>query len=231
MRHLRVLPVCLLAFLATGAVSAQPAPPPQRSEWLGGVGFLIGFPQGEFADATETGFGFAGHAVFTPKGGPLGLRLQMGLLIYGSRTFHTPVPGSGGLVTTDLTTDNWLLNAGAGPQLMLRSGPVRPYAYGLAGVGYFATDTTLGQAYGGGTFNSTNYDDTTFAWSAGGGVLIAVSPTVQIDLGVHYVANGTVRYLAEGDLRPSPTGQPPVIVPRQTEANVVAVTIGVSFGR
>jgi opacity protein-like surface antigen len=229
MKHPRVLLACSLVLLVTSAASAQPAPP-QRSEWLGGGGLLIGFPQGAFADATDTGFGMAGHAVFAPKGGPFGIRLQMGLLIYGSRTAHIPVPGTGGLITSDLTTDNWLLNAGAGPQLMVRSGPVRPYAYGLAGVGYFATDTTLGQASST-SFNTTNYDDTTFAWSAGGGVLIPVSPTVQIDVGVHYVANGTVRYLAEGDLRPSPTGLPPVIVPRRTEANVVALTIGVSFGR
>ena len=135
----------------------------------------------------------------------------------------TPVPGTGGLITEDLTIENWLLNAGVGPQVMARSGPVRPYAYALAGLGYFATDTTLGNDYYPASIGSTNYDDTTFAWCAGAGLLVSVSRSFAIDLGVQYVGNGTVRYLAEGDLLPSPGGAPPVIVPRKTEANLVFV--------
>ena len=64
----------------------------------------------------------------------------------------------------------------------------------------------------------------------GGGLLIPVSGSLAIDVGVQYVGNGTVRYLAEGDLLPSPGGDPPVIVPRQTEANLLTMTVGVSFG-
>jgi hypothetical protein len=49
-------------------------------------------------------------------------------------------------------------------------------------------------------------------------------------VGVQYVGNGTVRYLAEGDLQPSTSGAPPVVVPRSTPANLVTITIGLSFG-
>jgi opacity protein-like surface antigen len=227
---------CRILFLATAAAfmssvaSAQPVAG-QASEWLGGGGLLIGIPLGEFADATDEGFGVVGHAVFAPRGGPFGVRLQVGGLVYGSRKFSTPVPGTGGLITEDLTTDNWLLNAGIGPQVMLRSGNVRPYAYALAGVGYFATDTSLGGGYDYGSTSTTNYDDTTFAWSAGVGLLFPVSRSVAIDVGVQYVGNGTVRYLVEGDLRPSPGNAPPEFVPRMTEANLLTLTIGVTFGR
>jgi opacity protein-like surface antigen len=229
MKHPRVLLLVAPVLLAAGTVSAE-TDPGRKSEWLGGVGLLVGFPLGDFADATDTGFGMSGHGVFTPNGEPFGIRLQLEGLIYGSRSTEVVVPGSGGLVTTDLTTDNWLFNVGVGPQIQARSGPVRPYAYALAGVGYFSTDTSLGDDSGYGGYTSTNYDDTTFAWSAGGGLLIPVSNTVLIDVGVHYVGNGTVSYLAEGDLRPSMGDRPPVIIPRQSEANVLALTIGVSFG-
>jgi hypothetical protein len=225
----RVLLLALPVLLAAGTVSAETGPE-QKSEWLGGAGFLVGFPLGDFADATDTGFGMTGHGVFTPNGGAFGVRLQFDALIYGSRSTPVPVPGSGGLITTDLTTDNWLFHFGAGPQIQARSGPVRPYAYALAGVGYFSTGTSLDQNYYG-SLSSTNYDDATFAWSAGAGLLIPVASAVLIDVGVHYVGNGTVSYLAEGDLRPSISGAPPVIVPRQSEANVLALTVGVSFGR
>jgi len=224
MSHRRLFPIVLVA-LSAAAAHAQ-----ERSTWLGGGAGVVAFPQGDFSRAFDTGWGFSGHGVFTPKGGAFGLRMQGTVVIYGSRTYKVTIPGTGGLITEDLTTDNWLLNAGVGPQLMLRSGPVRPYVYGLAGVGYFATDTTLGQsAYNG--FGSTNYDDTTFAWSAGAGLLVSVTQSFSIDVGVHYVGNGTVRYLAEGDLRPSPTGLPPLVVPRRTEANLIQVTLGLTFGR
>ncbi len=141
------------------------------------------------------------------------------------------MPGTGGLITEDLSIDNWLLNVGIGPQVMARSGPVRPYAYALAGFGYFATETSFGYGYDYyGDSSTTNYDDWTFAWSAGAGLLVPVSRSLAIDLGVQYVGNGTVRYLAEGDLLPSPGGAPPVVVPRQTAANLLTITVGVSFG-
>jgi opacity protein-like surface antigen len=230
MKRPRVLCFGAAAALFASIATAQPGPR-RPSEWLGGGGLLIGIPLGDFADATNEGFGVVGHAVFTPRGGPFGVRLQMGGLVYGSRKFTTPVPGTGGLITEDLTTDNWLLNAGIGPQVMLRSGNVRPYAYALAGVGYFATDTSLGGGYHDDYASTTNYDDTTFAWSAGVGLLFPVSRDVAIDVGVQYVGNGTVRYLVEGDLRPSPGNAPPEFVPRTTEANLLTLTIGVAFGR
>jgi opacity protein-like surface antigen len=227
-KPLRVLLAFLVAVLSASASLAQ-APPPRPSEWLAGGGFLLGIPLGEFADATDTSYGLVGHVVFTPGGGSFGVRLQAGGLVYGSRSVETTVPGTGGLVTEDLTVDNSLVNAGLGPQVMARSGPVRPYAYALAGLGYFTTSTTLGGYHP--TYGTTNYDDTTFAWAAGAGLLVPVSRSVSLDLSVQYVANGTVRYLAEGDLAPTPGGNPPAVVPRKTDANLVTVTLGVVFGQ
>ena len=229
------LPRVLFLLAAVGGVAteafAQPAPQRASSEWLGGGGLLIGVPLGDFADATDEGFGVVGNVVFSPGGGPFGIRFQTGGVIYGSRDIPTTVPGTGGLITEDLSIDNWLLNVGLGPQVMARSGPVRPYAYALAGFGYFATETSLGNGYDYyGDYSTTNYDDWTFAWSAGAGLLLPVSRSLAIDVGVQYVGNGTVRYLAEGDLLPSPGGAPPVVVPRQTQANLLTITVAVSFG-
>jgi opacity protein-like surface antigen len=227
-----LLLLLLVPFVAAAAAaSAQPVPSHGPAAWLGGGGLLVGVPLGDFGDAADEGFGVVGHIVFTPGGGPLGLRLQTGGLVYGSRTIRASVPGTGGLVTQDLTTDNWLLNAGVGPQVMARSGKVRPYAYALAGVGYFATDTSLHDGYDDyGSYGTTNYDDTPFAWSAGAGLLFPLSRSLALDVSVQYVGNGTVRYLAEGDLEPSSGGAPAVAVPRRTEANLITLTVGVSFG-
>ena len=231
-RH--VVPLGVTVLVAATAAQAQPSSG-SRSHWLGGGGVITSIPLGEFDDATDVGVGVSGNLAFTPGGGSLGLRLQVGGVLYGSRNVGAPMPGTGGLITQDLSVDNWLLNAGIGPQLVARSGAVRPYAYALAGLGYFATESVL---QSGDTYyyddvyrSTTNFDDTTFAWSAGAGLLIPVSGDMALDIGVQYVANGTVRYLAEGDLLPSPTGAPPRIVPRETEANLIQVTVGLTFGR
>jgi opacity protein-like surface antigen len=228
---LRILSFSALAVLTASAALAQ-APPRRPSEWFGGGGLLVGVPLGDFADATDEGLGLVGNVVFTPGRGPFGIRLQTGALVYGSRKIHPPVPGTGGLVTQEVTTDNWLLNAGLGVQLTARSGSVRPYAYALAGLGYFATDTSLGDGYDDHYWDNTttNYDDTTFAWSAGAGLLFPLSRSLALDVGVQYVGNGTVSYLAEGDLQPSASGAPPVVVPRRTAANLVTITVGLSLG-
>lgn len=229
MRARRLALLLAGTLLAASTGTAQPVPD-RPSGWLGGGGLLVGIPVGDFADATDEGVGVVGHVVFTPGGGPFGVRLQVGGLVYGSREVGVPVPGTGGLVVDTLSTDNWLMNAGIGPQVVARSGAVRPYAYALAGVGYFATESSFGDSrYW--SSSTTNFDDTTFAWAAGAGLLFRLSREVALDVGVQYVGNGEVRYLAEGDLVPSPDGAPPVIVPRRTEANLVTITVGLSFGR
>jgi hypothetical protein len=212
------------------------------SQWIGGGGLVVSVPVGDFADATDEGVGISSQAVFTPGGGIFGIRFQVGGVLYGSRNVGAPVPGTGGLIRQDLSVENWLVTAGVGPQIVARSGRVRPYAYALAGLGYFATSSVLhtDPADHGNDWNdhwnddyrsTTNFDDTTFAWSVGAGLMIPVSKSTALDFGVQYVANGTVRYLAEGDLEPSRTGALPIIVPRHTEANVIQVTIGFTFLR
>ena len=232
MRLPRVLFLLAAAGIAAKTAAAQPAPA-KPSEWLGGGGLLIGIPLGEFADATDEGFGVVGNVVFTPGGGPFGIRLQTGGLVYGSRTIPAcRCPGTWrarhrGPLDRQLAAER---RASAPSSSLARarcvptpthspaSGTSRPRPRSANGYDYYGDNST------------TNYDDWTFAWSAGAGLLLPVSRSVAIDVGVQYVGNGTVRYLAEGDLLPSPGGAPPLIVPRQTEANLFTITVGITFG-
>ena len=198
-----------------------PAAPPQASEWLGGGGLLIGIPLGDFADATDEGFGVVGHVVFTPGVGrsASASRRAASSTAAGDRARRCPGRAGSSPRTSRPTTGCSM--PGSAPRscsARARSAPTRTRSPASATSrprrpSATATTTT-------GTTSTTNYDDTTFAWSAGAGLLFPVSRSVAIDVGVQYVGNGTVRYLAEGDLRPSPGGAPPVIVPRKTEANL-----------
>jgi opacity protein-like surface antigen len=201
------------AVVLGAAVSAAPA---GAADWLWGAGGHAAVPTGSFGDAVDEGWGAAAHLVVLPPARPFGLRLEVSALVYGSRSLGAPLPG-GGYQGGALRVDTWFGNMLAGPELRARRGAVRPYAYVLAGLGYFAT-TTEPAAHGDGT----TFDDATFAWAAGGGIEVAVSRDVSIDLGARWLSNGTVDYFVAGA-----TG----LSPRRGEPQVVAFTLGIAFGR
>jgi len=221
--------VTLALFLGLSAASAFAESPAETPGWLAGGGFLFGDGRGEFGRAAGDGIGVSGHFVATPWKAPLGLRVQLSGLNYGSETLPaTSFPGTS-RVYLEVHTDNWYFNMVAGPQLMLRSGPVRPYVNVLAGFSYFSTSSSIRGDDNALPFASTtNYDDWTFAWSTGGGLLVPISRSVALDLGVRYLGNSTVDYLTEGDLFENAAGDL-VILPRRSEVNVLELSFGVSF--
>ncbi len=186
-------------------------------------------PTGDFDAAVDEGWGAAGHVVVLPHARPFGLRFEVSALVYGSRSFTVPVPGTGGYVGDTVRTDSWFGNMLAGPELRARHGAVRPYGHVLAGVGYFATTSELSAYYETVPLSgTTNFDDTTFAWAAGGGVEIALGRDVSIDLGARYLANGTVDYLTQDSIVGDASG---ALRPHRGEAHVVTFTVGIAFGR
>jgi hypothetical protein len=114
---------------------------------------------------------------------------------------------------------------------MAPRGAVRPYAYGQVGFSYFATTSSVEGSGNTQPFaNSTNFDDFTFATSAGTGVLIVLSHRrpVTLDLGARYVYNGRARYLREGSIAIS--GTTITYSPIESETNLILYMIGVSVG-
>lgn len=207
--------------LGIASVAAAPAAGAGDADWLWGGGVHAGLPTGSFDDAVDEGWGAAGHLVVLPHERPYGLRFEVSALVYGSRTVGAPLP-SGGYEPDALRLDTWFGNMMAGPELRARRGVVRPYAHVLAGLGYFATTSEPGPAHGGS--GADTHDDATFAWAAGGGLEIAVSRDVSIDLGARYLAHGTVDYFVEGAAGAS-------LQPRRGEPHVVTFTLGIAFGR
>lgn len=219
----------MMAFVLAWAPLLAATKTANGADWLFGGGFHAGLPTGDFDDSADEGWGAAGHLVVLPRERPFGLRLEASALVYGSRSFTIPDPGTGGYVGDTLRTDTWFGNMMAGPEVRARGGTVRPYAHVLAGVGYFATSSERSAFYETVPIQgTTNFDDVTFAWAAGGGVEIALGADASIDLGARYLANDTVDYLTEESL--VGIGGAP-LVPRRGEAHVVAFTIGIAFGR
>jgi hypothetical protein len=217
-----------------GPVTADGEP-----RFMGGVGFAVGHPRGEFRRYVTRGLGVEGHARYrVDRHGALALRLDGGALNYGRETLRMPLgsrPG-GGRVQLDVTTTNNVGWLGVGPELMLPRGPVRPYANASAGVTYFATTSSVGgTGLGDARFaRSTNHDDLQFAWGGGAGVLAPVyrgaRTLLALDVGAQYRNNGrNVRYVREGGIRDLPNGDVDVGVLR-SRADLLTWHVGLSIG-
>lgn len=233
MRRNIFAPLAAAALLGLSAVggAAQQVDSPRA---FGGIDLLIASPTGEFAENVGTGVGLGvhGRVAFDPAG-ILSLRGDLGFINYGNETIRICVTQPC-RVTGDLTTSNNILFAGIGPELGVGTGGAR--AYGNAGFGfaYFSTTSSVaGSNNAGQEFaSSTNFDDVTFAWMAGGGVQFRLSrgqTPVYLDLGARYHGNGEAEYLRKGDIEDRPDGSV-VLNPRRSETNLWTFRIGVSVG-
>jgi len=232
--------------LATGAVgvfgsnieraSAQQVVvvPRQPGGWVG-VSFIAADPAGDLGAYFDRGFGAQVHgALPLEPSGRLRIRGDLGFVIYGYERnricFGAPI---GCRIEADLTTTNNIFFGGLGPELVLATGAVQPYLNASWGISYFATTSSLGgSADWGDVAHTTNYDDATFAWRAGGGVRVQVKSgraPVFLDFGAEWHQNGQADFLTEGDILDHPDGSI-TMTPHRAEANLTTFRFGVAFG-
>lgn len=222
--------------LGAGPLSAQEAEEERAASLLVGVQGMYARPVGEFRDYVRHGFGLD-VAIAWPvaRRSPFALRADGGFIVYGSETRRVCFSSTVGCrILLDLTTTNSIAFLNVGPQLMVPTGTVRPYVNAAIGGSYFGTTSSVEGSSNDEDFASTtNFDDITFAWNAGGGLLIRIAGTplrpVMLDVGVRYNANGEVEYLKEGDIVDNPDGSI-TITPTRSEANLLTFQIGVTVG-
>lgn len=221
----------LVAFTAAGG-AAQQQDGPIRG--FAGLDLLVASPTGEFAENVGTGGGLGLHGRLAfDDAGIFSLRGDLGFINYGNETIRICVTQPC-RVTGDLTTSNNIFFLGVGPEIGAGTGGARAYANASAGFAYFSTTSSVEGANNQGQpfASSTNFDDVTFAWMAGGGVQFRVSSgrtPVYLDLGARYHGNGEAEYLRKGDIDDRPDGSV-VINPRRSETNLWTFRLGVSVG-
>ena len=213
----------------------HPEEPSGPSRGFATIHLLVAQPLGEFDDYIDWGAGIGGEFLYAfDRQGALGLRLSLGLMMYGHETKRVPLSETLGRIRVDVSTSNNIFILGIGPQVMLPSGVIRPYLNGTAGLSYFFTRSSVeGTADLEPFASSTNFDDATFAWSAGGGLYIPVrrgrKNPISIDIGAQYHANGEARYLREGSIQEDGTGEI-YFDPIRSQTNLITYRLGVAIG-
>lgn len=116
----------------------------------------------------------------------------------------------------------------------LQLGFAQPYVNGGIGFSYFGTASSVSgidssEEMGG----TTNFDDAVLAFTGGAGIYVPIHFSEKlpfaIDISARYHRNGVVRYLREGDIQDNPDGSIS-FQPRRTEADMVTLQVGASFG-
>ena len=191
----------LLLLLILGTVSF--------AQTLGGS-VMLGLPQGEFKEKVDRlGYGFNVQGTLWSPGtlSPFTIGANFGYLIYGEESTNRPLSVTIPDVGVDVNRTNSLMNFHLLFQLAPFDGQVKPYAEGLFGGAYIFTKTTVESEWSEeNIFESTNFDDFTWSYGVGGGLLISLisDPTgitsLYLDLKVRYIFGSEAEYLKEGSI-------------------------------
>lgn len=178
-----------------------------QSRFQTSFSFSMGFPQGEFADNVDsTGFGLNAEFNYRIGHSPVLIGGSFGFLQYGSTSRSAPLSPDIPEVIVDVNTSNNILAA----HFLVRyefgkyGSRIRPYAEGLVGLHYLWTQSKVDNSND--DIITTNFDDTTGSFGAGGGVLIGLyNPEVgafrfDLELGARWLAGGNASYLTEGSI-------------------------------
>lgn len=201
---------------------------PERSRFSGSLSFMNTQPLGDLR--TGPGFGAAASAAWAlDSAHRFRIRGDFRVAGYGHEERRVCAGGAIGCwIQLDVNTTYSNVYGGIGPEIALPVLGTELVLDATAGVGYFGVSSSLEGINDNESFGTTNHhDDAVFAWSAGGELRIPVSREIGIAIGTHYLHNGQASYVVEGGISQNPDGSLNV-VPLNTEANMVAITVGIS---
>lgn len=203
-----------------------------------GIHLMLGYPQGEFKENVDRlGYGFNIHGtLWSPsKERPFTVGLNVGYLVYGEeserRRFSNPIPD----VWVDVNRTNSILNFHLLFQISPFTGTWRPYVEGLFGGAYIFTSTNIESEWDNEEIaRSTNFDDYTWSYGGGAGLLIKLSEnlgdvsTLYLDLKARYMFGTNAEYLAEGSIIVDQTNGNVYYDVLESKTDLLSVHIGVT---
>lgn len=207
----------------------------------GGVGLMLGLPQGEFGDNVDAGGGIKGHFGVHMGDMPLMFGAELGYLIYGSETRTVPFSLTIPDVMVDVETNNNIFLGHLLLRLQSPQGKIRPYADGLLGFNYLFTKTSVKDRddhdEDDDIASSTNFDDTAFSYGLGGGLMYQVyasenvngsSSKIFVDIGARYLIGSKAEYLEEGAIDRNDNGTIK-IHPTSSKTDLFTIYLGVTI--
>ena len=224
-------------FVLALALLLSPLAAHAQTRYTVGLAGAYGQPLDEFADNVKRGFGLDGFGTLglDPRG-IFSLKAELGYIRYNRKSEPFLASTGFGYVELESETTSGVLMLGAGPQLTLPSGPLRPYLGGTVGFARFATNTGIVvPAYASNTGQKeTLYDETVssdfiLSLTASGGLrfeLPFMGRGVLADLGVRWHRNGEAEYVSSEGVFYDGSGEPTITATRG-EADFLVYRLGI----
>lgn len=197
--------IALLAMFAFSLILANSASA-QRGELVAGGNLSFGFPQGPFQDQLdEVGIGFNGLVGYVLPRSPIMIGLDFGFNIFAvdrrSEPLSSTIPDLRVNIENsyNMLTTMFLIRASGNSHVF------RPYVDALVGFNYLFTETTVRSRSTQIEFASdTNFDDITFAYGIGAGMMYSVykidDTNVFLNIQTRYILGGRADYLKRGSI-------------------------------
>ena len=212
MKSPRITIITLIAIAV--AIIMVPGDSNAQTNFMGGIHFNGGYPQGDMKDQIDrNAYGIGGQIFYAPHKSPLAIGFEFGYMNYGSESrkepFSTTIPD----VTVDVQTTNNIVQGFLVLRGQMPEGPIQLYGDALIGFNYLFTETKItDDGSSEEVASTTNRDDAAFAYGVGGGLMVPVFTRkggareghplqVLIDGGVRYVFGDEAEYLKEGSIR------------------------------
>lgn len=213
----------LAAALLAGPLHAQT---PLKA--FGGMDLGVSAPVGEFSQTASIGFGFSFFGGI--RWGLVGLRVDVLVFEYGKSRVgalcnsYSLIPPHTCVSTETVMVRNAALSFLVGPELIIGTGPVRPYLQ----VGYGPSQFMTGASLPGSERTDADLHDNTFTLALNGGLWIHLTRKFFLEVGARYLRNGQVRRLEEGSLIREADGSITTNV-TESQANTLLIQVGVAI--
>ena len=224
-------------FVLALALCLSPSAAHAQARYTVGLAGAYGQPLDEFADNVRRGFGVDGFGTLgLDRQGIFSLKAELGYIRYDRKSEPFLASTGFGYIELESETTSGVLMLGAGPQLTLPSGPIRPYLGGTAGFARFATNTAIViPSYASNTGQKETLDQQTvssdfiLSLTASGGLRFELpffGRGVLGDLGVRWHRNGLAEYVSSEGVFYDGTGEPTITATR-SEADFLVYRLGI----
>ncbi|MDQ7818155.1 MAG: hypothetical protein RDU14_14100 [Melioribacteraceae bacterium] len=200
-----------------------------------GGSLMLGSPQGDFrTNVDRLGYGLQVHGtLWSPSiERPFTVGFNIGYMIYGEVSERRPLSTTIPDVLVQVNRINNLANFHLMMQISPFMGTVRPYIEGLFGGAYLFTTSEVKSESTQLTFaESTNWDDFTWSYGAGAGVLLQIAKdlaevkNLYLDLKARYIYGTEAQYLTENDVQI--IGGRVFYFPKKSKTDLLTFHIGV----
>ena len=208
-----------------------------QARYTVGLSGLYGQPLGPFADNVRHGFGLDGMGTIgLDTRGIFSLKAELGWIRLDSKSEPFIVNTGFEFLELESETTSGVLMLGAGPQLAVPFGPIRPYVGGSVGFARFATNTAIKiSADQTNTGQEETIDDQTvssdfiLSLTASGGIrfeLPFMGRGILGDLGVRWHRNGEAEYVSSEGVVYNGAGVPTITATR-SEADFLVYRLGI----